>query len=303
MKGIFANRSALFHTGVLFYLFLLGIIVRAVIDIGIESVLQILPVPSSGSSQLFFYRMHLIQFSSAILMFLMPALITAYLCSHTPGAFLHIRKIKNARVFVLAILMMLFLSPSIDLTAFINSKLSLPDSMAPLENWFRETEDRLDEISQRLLSEKGFMPLIVNFLVIAALAGVSEEFLFRGALLSIIRKKITNPHVAIWLIAILFSAIHFQFYGFLPRMLLGAMLGYMLYWSKSIWIPVFAHFLNNAIAVTVSYVNIDHPDVIGLDTIHENMKSGEWIAYIAIAMLGVFLFIVCAKGMKKICTS
>ena len=303
MKGIFANRSALFHTGVLFYLFLLGLLVGTVIGIGIESVFITLPLPSTGSSQLYFYRTHLFQFCSSILMFLMPALITAYLCSHTPGDFLHIRKIKDARVFVLAALMMLFLSPSIDLTAFINSKLSLPEWMAPLENWFRETEDRLNELTQGLLSEKGFMPLIVNFLVIAALAGVTEEFLFRGALLSIVRKKITKPHVAIWLIAILFSAIHFQFSGFIPRMLLGAMLGYMLYWSKSIWIPVFAHFLNNAIAVTVSYIHIDHPDVLGLDTIHENMTRWEWIAYCAVAILGIMMFLLCAKGMKRISAS
>ena len=308
MKGVFANRSALFQAGVLLYLFLLGFVVGTVICLGIENAFRFLSdQPTEGTSfqtlPLSFYRTHLLQLCSGILTFMLPALITAYLCSKTPGAFLGFRKVMDVRVFVLTALMLCFISPIIEITSFLNAKLSLPEWMAPLENWVRATEDIRNEVAESLLSQKGVLPFITNLCVIAAFTGVAEELMFRGALFSIVRKKISNPHVTIWLIAILFSAIHLQFYGFLPRTLLGAFLGYLLYWSQSIWIPIFAHALNNAVAVTVSYAQINNPYINGLDSTHENMKSADWITYFAFSLLSVLLFVVCARQMKKTCVT
>ena len=64
-----------------------------------------------------------------------------------------------------------------------------------------------------------------------------------------------NIHLSIWASAIIFSAIHFQFYGFIPRLLLGALFGYLYYWSGNLLIPMFAHFVNNAFGVIMIYLH------------------------------------------------
>ena len=142
----------------------------------------------------------------------------------------------------------LLLSPTVSVTGYFNEQMHLPASMSAIEAWMKSTEELANSLILKMISPKGVIPFIINFVVIAVAAGVTEEFLFRGALLRIVRRKIKNHHVAIWLVAIIFSAIHFQFYGFIPRLILGAYLGYLVYWTKNIWVPVFAHFLHNAVA-------------------------------------------------------
>ncbi|MDR1523670.1 MAG: CPBP family intramembrane metalloprotease [Tannerella sp.] len=303
MKGFFANRSALFHASILAYLFLAGLVAAAVAGNIIMYLFATLQEhPSTDAARLSFYNMHALQFLSCTFSLLLPALITAYLCSHHPKKFLHIRSIKNVRIFILTFLMVFLLSPAIDLMAYLNSNILLPEFMAPVEKLMRETEEQLARLTESLLSEKGVIPFIVNMTVIAVMAGISEEFIFRGVILQIAWKKIKNPHVAIWIVAAIFSAIHFQFYGFIPRMFLGAFLGYLLYWSKSIWVPVFAHFLNNAIIVTASYIALYTNSPIEIMPADKKADSGEWITGIIFAVTGLILFALCAKSMKKRCS-
>lgn len=301
MKGIFANRSAWFQLGILAYVFLFGLALASVASIGVTVIFNMSPDKAGaepGTAP--FYGTHVIQLVSTVFMFLLPAFFTAYLCSKKSGEFLHIRKISDFRLFVLTGLMVLLISPTIDITSYLNTKIHLPEFMSPLEKWMQETEANLTGITDDLLSKRGIIPFIVNLTVIAVIAGFSEEFLFRGALLSIVRKKTGNPHIAIWIVAIIFSTIHFQFSGFIPRALLGAVLGYFLYWSKSIWIPVFAHFFHNAIAVSGSYIGIfkDSPGEITSGA--PDIKTGEIITTTVIAISGLFLFALCANIMKKL---
>jgi membrane protease YdiL (CAAX protease family) len=93
--------------------------------------------------------------------------------------------------------------------------------------------------------------------MIAVLPAVGEELLFRGVIQKLFSKITRSHHWGIWISAILFSALHLQFYGFIPRLLLGAMFGYLLVWSGSLWLPILAHFINNAAAVTALFM-IDH---------------------------------------------
>ncbi|MDR2680093.1 MAG: CPBP family intramembrane metalloprotease [Tannerella sp.] len=301
MKGIFANRSALFQASILACLFLTGLITAAVAG-GIITYLSTTPPeqPSADTFRLSFYNIHALQFFSCTFSLLLPALITAYLCSSHPKKFLHIRRIKDVRIFMLTFLMLVFLSPAIDLTSYLNANIHLPEFMAPVETLLREAEEQTSRLTESLLSEKGVIPFIVNIIVIAVMAGIAEEFIFRGAVLRIVGKKIKNPHVAIWIVAAIFSAIHFQFYGFIPRMLLGAFLGYLLYWSKSIWPAIFAHFLNNAIIVTANYTGLSDSPIEFLPA-DKNMDGKDWITGIIIAATGLLLFSLCAKAMKKRC--
>jgi membrane protease YdiL (CAAX protease family) len=249
MKGIFKNRSALFQTGILFTMLLFGfvismflgtiiLLVASLINGNIEADLLSQPVFVLQSTQFF----------SALFLFLFPAWSTAWLCSDQPNDFLHIRACPAIRLLALVSLTTLLLSPAVSLTSYLNEQIHFPASMAAVEEWMKATEENANQLIQYMISGKGITQFIINLLVIAVAAGVTEEFLFRGALLRLVQKGIRNHHASIWLVAIIFSAIHFQFYGFIPRMLLGAYMGYLLYWTKNIWVPVFAHFMHNAVA-------------------------------------------------------
>lgn len=136
-----------------------------------------------------------------------------------------------------------------------NQSMQFPDSMRSTTKWVKETEESTGELTKFLTTFTSVSQLIVAMVVVAVLAGVSEELLFRGVLQNIILKATNNPHVAIWVAAFTFSFIHFQFYGFVPRMLLGALFGYLYYWTKNLWVPMFAHFVNNGFTLYMAYLH------------------------------------------------
>ncbi len=141
-------------------------------------------------------------------------------------------------------------------TVFIewNANIKLPESFAGVEGWAEKMEDSARVLTEYLteFNSTGYFLLTIFF--IAVVPGVGEELLFRGFLQNIFRKIFKNDHAAIWVAAILFSAIHFQFYGFVPRMLLGALFGYLYVWSGNLLIPIVAHFLNNSVSLIALYI-------------------------------------------------
>ena len=156
--------------------------------------------------------------------------------------------------------------PFINMTTQWNEAMHLPQWLSGLEDWLRQTQDASDEGLKELMSVNTVWGFLINLVVVAAAAAFSEEILFRGTLLPLLRDAFTPKqmrengeqsaaawHWAIWVMAIVFSAFHMQFFGFVPRMLLGALLGYLFYWTGSIWVPMTAHFLNNALAVCLNY--------------------------------------------------
>jgi len=115
----------------------------------------------------------------------------------------------------------------------------------------------------------------------------------------VIGKWTRNHHIIIWSAAILFSAFHMQFFGFLPRMLLGAYFGYLLYWTRNIWIPVFAHFVNNAFAViSMSDASLKDNEFITGDISTQNL-----LPYTIVAIVALFFFVRCCQKLKIIRSS
>jgi membrane protease YdiL (CAAX protease family) len=141
-------------------------------------------------------------------------------------------------------------------TIFIewNANIKLPESLAGVERWAERMEESAKVLTEYLtqFDSKGYFILTIFF--IAVVPGVGEELLFRGFLQNIFRRIFNNDHAAVWVAAILFSAIHFQFYGFIPRMLLGALFGYLYVWTGNLLIPIVAHFLNNCVSLIALYV-------------------------------------------------
>jgi hypothetical protein len=150
-------------------------------------------------------------------------------------------------------MMMITATPFIEWSVMINEGMKLPPFLQGLENWMRLKEEELAELTKNILVMKSIIALLINLLIIAVIPALGEEFTFRGCVQKIFTLWTKNYHIGIWIAAIIFSTIHFQFYGFLPRMLLGALFGYIFVWSGSIWAPVAAHFYNNASAVIAAF--------------------------------------------------
>jgi len=164
----------------------------------------------------------------------------------------------NPRLPLIPLLAVVFLVvcliPFNDLIIQWNNSLSLPEPLKWMEFWMKDMEDKMRELTQVLTHFSSPTRLLAGFLVIAVLPGIGEELVFRGLLQNKLQALTRNPHVAIWIAAIIFSAIHFQFYGFLPRMLLGALFGYLYVWSGNLWVPILAHFVNNAFTLLMVYL-------------------------------------------------
>lgn len=175
-----------------------------------------------------------------------------------------------------------------------NQKMVFPEFLKGIERWMREMEDAAAKVTEAILKMKNVGDLLVNLLVIAVAPAICEEFIFRGAVQRTIFRIKSNPHVAIWISAIIFSTIHFQFYGFLPRLLLGAAFGYVYYFTGSIWYAVFAHFLNNAYAVGVAYyLQMNNQSYSNADDM-----DMPWYGYLISAILTLALFVQISKKFK-----
>ena len=136
----------------------------------------------------------------------------------------------------------------------LNQKLALPESMKSIQDWMKKNEDAGAILTKFLTDFKSPSQFMVALFVVAVLAGISEELVFRGVLQNIALRAFGNPHLAIWFAAFWFSFIHFQFFGFLPRMFLGALFGYLYFWTKNLYVPMFAHFVNNGFTLLMVYL-------------------------------------------------
>ena len=196
-----------------------------------------------------------LQLLQSVATFLLPALAGAYLWSNTPMQWLHLNKKPSWQEALAAVVVMLLAIPGINLLSAWNQQMVLPEWMSGIEQWMRMQEDAAAQLTEQFLRVDTVGGLLVNIGLMALLPAVGEELTFRGVVQGMFTR---NRHVAIWATAAIFSFVHLQFYGFLPRMLLGAMFGYMLWWTGSLWVPMLMHFVNNCAAVVVAYLAYNH---------------------------------------------
>ena len=183
--------------------------------------------------------------------FLVPALLFAY-CYNRQWFDYNAanRRPKQAMVNMVLILSITLL-PVVAVLASFNEFI-MPQEGA-VADFMRDLEEAANHILELVTTQRSSWDLIANLLVFAVLAGICEEFFFQGSLQPLLTNWTKNPHNGILLTALIFSALHFQFYGFIPRFLLGVYLGYLFYWSRSLWLPILAHVLHNALSILVDY--------------------------------------------------
>lgn len=149
-----------------------------------------------------------------------------------------------------------------------NMNIQFPEFMSGFESWAKQEEERLAKLTAAITDFKSTGELMLGILVVALLPAIGEELVFRGMIQRELWRGTGNIHVAIWVSATIFSAIHMQFYGFIPRLFLGALFGYLYYWSDNLLLPMFSHFFNNAFAVVMVYLN--HLNITDV-----NMEDGD----------------------------
>jgi membrane protease YdiL (CAAX protease family) len=176
----------------------------------------------------------------------------------------------------------LFLVPVIACIGYFNEQISLPESMKPIEEWMRKMEDANKILAKSLTANSNISILLLNITFMALLPAIFEEFLFRGTLQPFFSNWFSNKQVAIIITAFIFSAIHFQFYGFIPRFLLGVYLGYLFVWGKSLWLPIIAHFAHNAVSLIFDFVA--QKKCIDLESIEPNQITGFYPSVIFCAV-------------------
>jgi membrane protease YdiL (CAAX protease family) len=218
--------------------------------------------------------------------FIVPAFVFARIQSPRPLSYLKLDTTTPVRFFFLTVLIMIVFGPFLEWTVLMNKQMHLPQFLKGLEQWMKSKESELALLTEKLLEMKSPGEFIVNFIMIALLPAIGEELIFRGCLQRILTVGLKNPHVAVWVAAIIFSAIHLQFYGFLPRMLLGALFGYLFLWSKNLWIPILAHFINNGVVVVMAYVYQLNGKTLD---INENAYTPNPALYIASAIFAGLL--------------
>lgn len=222
-----------------------------------------------------------VAFAQNILVFILPVLIYARIFSHNPLKTLSLSHNINIRQVIGVVLAFLVGLPFLNQIIQWNESITFPSSMAGLENVLREMENQALKSTEILLATSSFGGLLSGVLIIGILTGFGEELFFRGGIQKTLRNCGIGHHWAIWVTATIFSALHFQFYGFIPRILLGAFFGYLLFWSDSIWVSALAHALNNSLVVITAWLS--NRAILSFDVEKFGINEGgmPWMAIVS----------------------
>jgi membrane protease YdiL (CAAX protease family) len=201
------------------------------------------------------------------------------------GDFFNQRLYVQPVILIVFIVVMFIIADSV--IAVWNQNIDFPDWLSGFEKWARASEDTMTELTKFVTQFDSFGAMVFGLVVIAILPAIGEEIVFRGLIQNDLFRGTRNIHVAIWTSAIVFSAFHLQFFGFFPRMLLGALFGYLYYWSGSLLMPIIAHFINNGLIVVSLYLY--QRGIITVDM--ESNEAAPWSAVISSAvMLGLLIY-------------
>ena len=205
------------------------------------------------------------QISSQLFTFVFPPIAYAFLVKEKPVNALGLKKSKTLWILI-GIAMIFAIMPFNSILAEWNANLTLPESMSKIESLMKQMQEAATEIIEKFVSVDTIGGLILNLFMIAGLAALGEELLFRSIIQTSLIKICKNAHIGILIASAIFSFIHFEFYGFFPRLILGMLLGYMFYFSGSIWISMLMHFLNNGTVVFIYFLNNKGITNIDVDT-------------------------------------
>ena len=227
-------------------------------------------------------KLKLGQAISSTLLFIAPPLLLYAFTRSQPMREIGFRKPNSPWMLLIGVALMFVSLPLTNLLGSWNEKMDFGAMFETLEAMLKQMEEAAGDLTERMLQVDTFGGLLVNLLVIALIPAIGEELTFRGMLQQSLTKRVKNVHVAVLLSAFIFSFIHFQFYGFLPRMFLGMILGYMFYYSGSLWTGILMHFVNNGTAVVAAY--LEHKGLTDVDYEHFGATSNLWLILLSLVV-------------------
>lgn len=243
----------LFIIASMFFINVLGILVA--VPIFGQSFLEGISVAGSITDAALLPKLIYLQIINQFALFIVPVVLFALFTGIPFKDYLKL-DFRAPGLFLLVSLAIILLAlPLINWIGELNAAMQLPESMSGIENWMRNAEDQATELTRAFLGTVSLSGFLINLLMIAILPALGEELFFRGILQRLFHEWFKNTHVAIFITAFIFSTIHFQFFGFIPRLLLGLYLGYIFYWSGNLWIPILVHFVNNGFVVIIAFIS------------------------------------------------
>jgi len=228
-------------------------------------------------------------------LFVIPPFVMASLWSNNAFEFLRLKSTLRWTTVLYVVAFMLVAIPFINMLSWLNQQIILPEALSEIEKMMQSSEVQIAEITEKMLNVSTLGALLFNVFLVAVVPALGEELFFRGTIQRLLSDW-KGALFAIWITAFVFSAIHMQFYGFLPRMLLGAFLGYLLLWSGSLWLPIIAHFVNNSVAVVFYYLKFNGVKVIDVETI--GTDDTLWLGIVS-GIVCVFLGFLIRKNTRK----
>ncbi len=268
-------------------LLILGLIIGSVIGV-------IYPLVS-GQDVMSLNSLRFMQISSQIFTFVLPPILYAMLIKENPKESLGIKNVSY-HWFIIGFVMVYAILPLNNVFAEWNAGLKLPESMSRIEELIKEMYESSAVVLEKLVNVNTFGGFVINLIMIAGLAALGEELLFRSIIQTSLIKTCKNAHVGIIIASAIFSFIHFDFYAFIPRLVLGMLLGYMFYYSRSIWVSMFIHFVNNATAVVIYYLN--NIGVTNVDV--ETFGQTQLLPLLISIALMIVLFWLAIRRMKNV---
>ncbi len=200
-------------------------------------------------------KLKYLQIVNQFALFIVPSLVFTLFAGNKIFTYVRIKRNISPVFLMFALSVVIVGLPFINWIGEVNARMSFPQVFSNIEQWMKSSEAQAAEVTTAFLNTPSIWGFVVNMLMIAILPALGEELFFRGVLQRIFKEWFKNIHVAVFVTAFIFSAIHIQFYGFIPRFLLGIYLGYIFYWSGNLWIPILIHFLNNGLAVCVAFLS------------------------------------------------
>lgn len=271
MNKIFTNTSPSFQFFFATFIVLVVFLLTLLIGVGLA-----LPIFGLNYSELSSYLnfdnpenipvIKYFQGLQTLALFILPAFAVAYIFSEKISEYLSLNKKTSLNSVALVSFTIIAALPAVNVLIQFNEAMVFPEFLKDIEFWMRTSEDEAKRITEILVSTETLTGLLVNLFVMAVLPAIGEELIFRGVFQKIFTQMTNNYHWGIIISAFIFSSIHLQFYGFLPRFLMGVYFGYLLVWSKSLWLPILAHFINNAMAVSLYFFYFNESVTINPDT-------------------------------------
>lgn len=231
-------------------------------------------------------------------LFIIPSLTFAWLSGKNKWQYLGFQQNSKLTQYLFSIVLIVSAQPLINLLTEINEAMNLPASFNEIESWMKQAEESAALLTDAFMNTKSFGGLLFNLFLMALIPAFGEEFVFRGVLQRLLQQWTHKAWASILIASIVFSAIHMQFYGFFPRLMIGAMLGIVFWKTGNLWLCVLIHFINNGMAVFVSWLYINGITDIPMDKFG-NFNDDVLLLIIFTLIFSISLWIILQQKKQK----